>query len=96
MAGLNGAIYLLAAQMVSTGGLFLLSGMLFERRGTASSLDDYGGLAKSAPALAAIMLYYIMFASIGVPGLGNFPGEFMSADGRPFRRVRGYGGLWRR
>ena len=79
LAGLNGAMYLLAAQMVSTGGLFLLSGMLYERRGSFE-LDDYGGLAKSAPALASIMLF-TMFASIGVPGLGNFPGEFMSLMG---------------
>ena len=79
LAGLNGAIYLLAAQMVSTGGLFLLSGMLYERR-NSFELDDYGGLAKSAPALAAIMLF-TLFASIGVPGLGNFPGEFMSLMG---------------
>ncbi len=79
IAGLNGAIYLLAAQMVSTGGLFLLSGMLYERRGSFE-LDDYGGLAKGAPALAAITLF-VMFASIGVPGLGNFPGEFMALMG---------------
>ena len=79
VAGLNGAMYLLAAQMVSTGGLFLVGGMLFERR-QSFDLSAYGGLAKSAPALAALTLF-ILFTSIGVPGLANFPGEFMSLMG---------------
>lgn len=79
IAGLNGAIYLLAAQMLSTGGLFLVSGMLYARRNTFD-IDAYGGLAKSAPALGAITLFLI-FAFIGVPGLGNFPGEFLSLLG---------------
>lgn len=78
-AGLSGGIYLLAAQMVSTSALFLLSGMLHERKGTFS-LTAYGGMAKSAPKLAAFSLFAI-FASIGVPGLSNFPGEFMSLLG---------------
>jgi len=79
IAGLNGAIYLLAAQMLSTGALFLISGMLYERRGTFD-LGTYGGYAKSAPGLAAITLF-VIFAFIGVPGLGNFPGEFLSLLG---------------
>lgn len=79
LLGLNGAMYLLAAQMLSTGGLFLLSGMLYERR-QSFALEHYGGLAKSAPALAALTLF-VLFASIGVPGLSNFPGEFMSLMG---------------
>jgi len=79
LAGLNGAVYLLAAQMFTTGGLFLISGMLFERQGSFK-LDKYGGLAASAPALAAVTLF-ILFASIGVPGLANFPGEFLSLVG---------------
>ena len=55
LAGLNGAVYLLAAQMLSTGGLFLISGMLYARRGSFE-MSEYGGLAKSAPALAALTL----------------------------------------
>lgn len=78
-AGVSGGIYLLAAQMVSTSALFLLSGMLHERQGTFD-LAAYGGMAKSAPKLAAFSLLAI-FASIGVPGLSNFPGEFMSLLG---------------
>ncbi|HRP47030.1 MAG TPA: proton-conducting transporter membrane subunit, partial [Trueperaceae bacterium] len=56
LAGMSGAMYFLAAQMVSTGGLFLVMGMLYHRR---RSLDmaDYGGVAKSAPALAAFALF---------------------------------------
>ncbi len=79
LAGLNGAIFLLAAQMLSTGGLFLVSGMLFERKGSFD-LDRYGGLAKSAPALAGLSLF-VLFTFIGVPGLANFPGEFLSLLG---------------
>ncbi len=79
LAGLNGAIFLLAAQMLSTGGLFLISGMLYERR-QSFDLDRFGGLARSAPALAALSLF-VLFTAIGVPGLGNFPGEFLSLLG---------------
>jgi len=85
LAGLSGAMYLLAAQMLSTGGLFLISGMLYARRGSFE-LSRYGGLAKSAPALAALTLF-VTFASIGVPGLSNFPGEFMSLLGAFERNV---------
>jgi NADH-quinone oxidoreductase subunit M len=79
LAGLNGAIFLLAAQMLSTGAMFLISGMLFERR-HSFDLDRYGGLAASAPALAALSLF-VLFTFIGVPGLANFPGEFLSLLG---------------
>src|SRR5690606_27035398 len=79
LAGLSGAIYFLAAQMLSTGGLFLVAGMLYHRR-RSFSVKDYGGLAKSAPAFAAVSLFLI-FAYIGVPGLSNFPGEFMALLG---------------
>ncbi len=79
LAGLNGAMFFLAAQMLSTGGLFLVGGMLHARRGTFE-LDAYGGLAKSAPMMAALTLF-LLFTSIGVPGLANFPGEFLSLLG---------------
>jgi NADH-quinone oxidoreductase subunit M len=79
LAGLSGAMYLLAAQMITTGGMFLISGMLHARRGSFDA-DSYGGLAASAPALAATTLL-VLFASIGVPGLANFPGEFLALLG---------------
>jgi NADH-quinone oxidoreductase subunit M len=53
--------------------------MLYERR-QSFEVTVYGGLSKSAPALAAVMLF-ILFTSIGVPGLANFPGELMSLLG---------------
>lgn len=90
LAGLNGAMYLLAAQMLSTGGMFLLSGMLYARRGSFE-LSEYGGLARPAPMLAALTLF-VTFASIGVPGLSNFPGEFMSLLGA-FERNAWLGGF---
>lgn len=77
--GASGAMLLLAAQMVSTGALFLIAGMLHERRG-GFELERFGGLAKSAPALAAVTVF-TLFASIGVPGLSNFPGEFLALLG---------------
>lgn len=79
ITGANGAMYLLAAQMLSTGGMFLLAGMLHARVGTFE-LSAYGGLARSAPALAGVSLF-VLFTSIGVPGLANFPGEFLSLLG---------------
>ncbi len=79
LAGLAGAMYLLAAQMLTTGGMFLLVGMLHARRGSHDA-GSYGGLAASAPALAAVTLL-VLFASIGVPGLANFPGEFLALLG---------------
>jgi NADH-quinone oxidoreductase subunit M len=72
-------MYLLTAQMATTGGLFLISGMLHARRGSFDT-GSYGGLAASAPALAAVTLL-VLFASIGVPGLANFPGEFLALLG---------------
>lgn len=79
LAGQSGAMALLMAQMVTTGGLFLISGMLHERRGSFD-LDAFGGLARVAPALATVSLL-VLFASIGVPGLANFPGEFLALLG---------------
>jgi NADH-quinone oxidoreductase subunit M len=79
LTGQSGSMALLAAQMVTTGGLFLISGMLHDRRGSFE-LEAYGGLAKGAPALATVSLL-VLFASIGVPGLANFPGEFLALLG---------------
>jgi NADH-quinone oxidoreductase subunit M len=79
LAGQSGAMALLAAQMVTTSGLFLVAGMLHARRGSFE-LDAYGGLAKAAPAFAALSLV-VLFGGIGVPGLANFPGEFLAVLG---------------
>lgn len=79
LAGQSGAMALQAAQMVTTSGLFLVSGMLHARRGSFD-LDAYGGLAKAAPAFASLSLL-VLLGGIGVPGLANFPGEFLSVLG---------------
>ncbi len=78
-AGMTGGMLLLAAQMLSTGALFLLAGMLHARRGTFE-FTSFGGLGATAPALAGVTTL-IMFAFVGVPGLSNFPGEFLALMG---------------
>jgi NADH:ubiquinone oxidoreductase subunit 4 (subunit M) len=62
LAGKSGSMALLAAQMVTTGGLFLVSGMLHDRRGSFE-LDAFGGLARSAPTLASVAPRAVRLAS---------------------------------
>jgi NADH-quinone oxidoreductase subunit M len=60
---------------LSTGALFLLVGMVYERRHTRL-IADYGGLAKQMPVFATLF-GITMFSSIGLPGLNGFIGEFL-------------------
>ena len=60
---------------ISTGALFLLVGMIYERRHTRM-IEDYGGIARVMPIYAAFFLY-ITLSSIGLPGLNGFVGEFL-------------------
>jgi NADH-quinone oxidoreductase subunit M len=60
---------------VSTGALFLLFGMLYERR-HARLMSDYGGIARVMPVYAAFFLI-VTFSSIAVPGTNGFVGEFL-------------------
>jgi len=60
---------------LTTGALFLLVGMIYERRHT-KKIADFGGLAKVMPIYAGLFLFSA-FASIGLPGLAGFVGEFM-------------------
>jgi NADH-quinone oxidoreductase subunit M len=71
----QGAIMVMIAHGISTGALFFLIGMLYERRHTRA-IADYGGLAKVAPLLASAFTI-TAFASIGLPGLNGFVGEFL-------------------
>ncbi|HEY2850644.1 MAG TPA: NADH-quinone oxidoreductase subunit M [Gemmatimonadaceae bacterium] len=71
----QGAIYVNLTHGVSTGALFLLVGMMYERR-HSRLIDDYGGIAKVMPVFAAI-LSLVAFSSIGVPGTNGFVGEFL-------------------
>jgi NADH-quinone oxidoreductase subunit M len=73
--GVQGAIYQMLAHGVSTGGLFLIVGMLSDRRHTRL-IGEYGGLKHVMPRLTAAF-FIITLASIGLPGLNGFVGEFL-------------------
>ncbi|TDI52271.1 MAG: NADH-quinone oxidoreductase subunit M [Acidobacteria bacterium] len=72
--GLSGSIVLMISHGLTTGALFLLIGMIYERTHTRK-IADYGGLAKVMPVYAGIFLFSA-FASAGLPGLSGFVGEF--------------------
>jgi NADH-quinone oxidoreductase subunit M len=72
---------------VSTGALFLLVGMIYERRHTRQ-IAELGGIQKVAPIFAAAFTV-VMLSSVGVPGLNGFVGEFMILIGS-FRTARWY------
>ncbi len=73
--GLSGGILQMVNHGLSTGALFLLVGMLYERRHTRL-IADFGGVAKAMPVYAAFFLV-VMFSSVGLPGLNGFVGEFL-------------------
>ena len=77
--GLDGAMYVMLAHGISTGALFLIVGFLYERRHSLA-IVDYGGVATVAPWLAAVFLVTTL-ASIGLPMLCNFIGEFLVLQG---------------
>ncbi|HEY7713015.1 MAG TPA: NADH-quinone oxidoreductase subunit M [Candidatus Binatia bacterium] len=73
--GVQGAIFQMISHGLSTGALFLLVGMIYERRHTRM-IDDFGGLWKQVP-LFSVIFMLVTFASIGLPGLNGFVGEFL-------------------
>ncbi len=73
--GLSGSVLQMVNHGISTGALFLLVGMIYERRHTRI-ISELGGLQKPAPILAAVFTV-VMFSSIGLPGLNGFVGEFL-------------------
>ncbi len=73
--GITGGVLEMVNHGLTTGALFFVVGMVFERRGTLR-FSDLGGLQKSAPVLAAVTLVVIMSA-VGLPGLNGFVGEFL-------------------
>ncbi|MFQ5966850.1 MAG: NADH-quinone oxidoreductase subunit M [Acidimicrobiia bacterium] len=73
--GLQGGVIQMVNHGLTTGALFLLVGMLYDRRHT-KNISDFGGLQKVIPVFAGIFLF-MAFASIGLPGLNGFVGEFM-------------------
>ena len=72
---LQGAVIQMVNHGISTGALFLLVGMLYERRHTRE-MADYGGIARSVPVLTFFMVFSVL-ASAGLPGLNGFVGEFL-------------------
>src|SRR5437867_428415 len=73
--GVQGAVYQMLNHGVSTGGLFLIVGMLSDRRHT-SLIAEFGGLKRIMPHLVATFLI-VTLSSIGLPGLNGFVGEFL-------------------
>jgi NADH-quinone oxidoreductase subunit M len=78
-AGLDGATFVMLAHGVATGGLFMLAGILYERKHTYE-ISEFGGLATPMPAYAAFFLF-IVLASVGLPLLNGFIGEFLVLSG---------------
>jgi NADH-quinone oxidoreductase subunit M len=77
--GLDGAVYQMLNHGISTGALFILVGFMYERRHSLA-ISDFGGVATVAPWLSAIFLITTL-ASIGLPMLNNFVGEFLVLQG---------------
>ncbi|MBI4874460.1 MAG: NADH-quinone oxidoreductase subunit M [Acidobacteria bacterium] len=78
-AGLDGAVYQMLNHGISTGALFMLVGYLYERRHSLE-IADYGGISTPAPWLATVFLITTL-ASIGLPALNNFVGEYLVLQG---------------
>ena len=74
-SGIEGAVLQMVNHGVSTGALFMLVGVIYDRRHTRLA-SEYGGIAKVMPVYAALFVVFTM-ASVGVPGTNGFVGEFM-------------------
>jgi NADH-quinone oxidoreductase subunit M len=77
--GITGSIVQQLNHGISTGALFLLVGIVYERRHTRE-ISEYGGLSKVMPVYAAVFLLMTM-SSIGLPTLNGFIGEFLILQG---------------
>jgi len=78
-AGLNGAMFVMLAHGVATGGLFMLAGIIYERRHTYE-IAEFGGLATPMPKYATFFLVTVL-ASVGLPMMNGFIGEFLVLSG---------------
>jgi len=73
--GVSGGVLEMVNHGLTTGAIFLLVGIVWERRGTLR-FRDLGGIQRSAPVLAAVFLVVVLSA-VGLPGLNGFVGEFL-------------------
>jgi len=88
MEGIKGSIIQMINHGLSTGALFLLVGMLYERRHTRL-ISEYGGIMKVMPIFAGLFLL-VAFSSMGVPGFNGFVGELLILIGA-FKAALWYG-----
>ncbi len=88
--GLVGGVIQMINHGLSTGALFLMVGMIYERRHTRL-IADFGGLWKVIPAFSALFLVVVL-SSLGLPGLNGFVGEFLILIGA-FQMNRGLAAL---
>src|SRR4029434_7984036 len=86
----QGSLMVMINHGISTGALFLLIGMIYERRHTRL-IEDYGGIARVVPMFAAL-LTFVSLSSIGLPGTNGFVGEFLVLIGA-FRTTRCLAGI---
>jgi NADH-quinone oxidoreductase subunit M len=77
--GANGAVYQMLNHGISTGALFMLAGMLYERKHTYE-FKEFGGLATPMPVFATFFLLAVL-SSVGLPLLNGFVGEFLVLSG---------------
>jgi NADH-quinone oxidoreductase subunit M len=75
MSGVEGAIYQMCNHGVSTGALFMLVGMLYDRRHTRL-IKEFGGLGTSIPVYSTFFMIVVL-SSLGLPMLNGFVGEFL-------------------
>lgn len=81
----QGAIIQMVNHGLSTGALFLIVGMIYDRRHTRM-IKDFGGIAKKMP-IFTVMFMIATLASIGLPGLNGFVGEFLILNGSFFSEL---------
>ncbi len=87
-AGLSGAMFQMVTHGIITGALFLLVGVIYDQAHTRN-IDEFGGLGAKLPVYTGLMTMAAM-ASLGLPGLAGFIGEFlcfMGAFGQPAYRI---------
>ncbi|KEP71033.1 NADH-quinone oxidoreductase subunit M [Thioclava sp. BHET1] len=77
--GIEGGIFLVVSHGFVSGALFLCVGVIYDRMHTRE-ISAYGGLAKRMPGYAVVFMFFTM-ANVGLPGTGNFVGEFLTLAG---------------